>query len=70
MRNIGIVHLLYEVPRHRPVCVQRLRQSYGNVSQTAVYIRTAGVPKRGQNQSSPLEVVYCHAHYRNCTTTI
>ena len=47
MRIIGIVPLLYEVPWHRPVCVQRLWHSYGDVSQTSVYIRTTGVPKYG-----------------------
>ena len=40
---IGIVHLLYEVLRYCPVCVQRLRNQYGNVSQKDVYSRTAGV---------------------------
>ena len=47
MRIIGILHLLYDVPWQRPVCVQTLLHFYGNVSQTAVYIRTAGVPKCG-----------------------
>ena len=45
VRNNGIVHLLYEVPRDFTICVQRLcSHPYGKVSQQAAQIRTAVVP--------------------------
>ena len=44
---IGIIPLMDKVPRHCPVCVQRLWHSYDDVSKTAVYIRREGVPKCG-----------------------
>ena len=71
MHVLGILHLLHEVPRDLPVCVQRLcGHPYGNVSQQAVQIPTAVAPKCRLRQCSPLGVVYCHAHYRNCTPTV
>ena len=71
MRIIEIVNLLYEVPRDLPVCVKRLcMHPYGNKSQQAVQIPTVVVPKCRLRQSSPIGVLYCHAHYSNCTTTI
>ena len=66
----GIVLLLYEVARHLPVCVQRLRRWYSEISQTAIYIRTVGVPNFRFFQRSPLRVVYCHAHYLTCTPSV
>ena len=68
---IGIVHLLYEDPRDLPICVQRRGGNpYGNVSQQAVQIPTAVVPKYLLRQCCPLGVVYCHVRYRNCTPTV
>ena len=71
MRVIDIMLLLYEVLRDLPICVQRLcGHPYGKVSQQAVQIPTAVVPKCRLRQSSPLGLVYCHAHYLNCTATV
>ena len=71
MRIFGILHLLYEVPRDLPICVQRLcGHPYNNVSQQAVRIPTAVVLKCRLHQSPPFGLVYYHAHYRNCTPTV
>ena len=71
MHIIGIVHLLYEAPQDLPICVQRLRgHLHENVSLQSVQIPTAVVPKFRLCQSSPLRVVYCYAHFRNCTPTV
>ena len=71
MRIIGIMHLLYEVLRDLPICEQRLcGHPYSKVSQQAVQIPTAVVPKCRLRQSSPLRLVYWHAHYLNCTATV
>ena len=43
---------------------------YGDVTQKAVYIRTAGVPKYGLRQSTPLSLVYCHARFWHRTHTV
>ena len=47
-----------------------MRHPYGNLSQQAVQNPTAVVPKCRLHQSSPLEVVYYHVHYQNCTPTV
>ena len=48
IRVFAIGHLLYEVPRDLPLCVQSLRgHPYGNISQPAVQIPTACVPQSG-----------------------
>ena len=71
MRILRIVQLLYEALRNLPISIQRLcRHPYSNVSQQAVQITTAVVPKCRLRQSSPIGVVYCHAQYRNCTPTV
>ena len=71
IRIIGIVHLPYEMPQHLPICVQRLhKHPYGNVSQQAVQNPSAVIPKCLLHQSSPLLVMYCHAHFRNCAPTV
>ena len=52
MHIIRIVHLLYEATRDVPICVQRLwAHLYGNVSQQAVQIPIAVVPKCSLCQS-------------------
>ena len=71
MHVVDMVRLLYEAPRDLTICVQRLcGHPYANVSQQAVQILTAVVPKCRLRQSSPLGVVYCHAHFCNCTLTV
>ena len=71
MRVFGIVHSLYKVPRDLPICVQSLcGHPYGNVSQEAVQLHTAGVPKCCLRQSAPLRVVYCYARFRNHTPAL
>ena len=71
MHVLGILHLLYETPRDLTICVHRLcGHLYGNVSQQAVQIPTAVVPKYRLRHSSPIGVVYCHAHYCNRTPTV
>ena len=71
MHVFGILHLLYEAPRDLPICVQGLhRHPYGNAGQQPVQINTVVVPKCCLLQSCPFEVVYCYAHYLNCTPTV
>ena len=71
MLVFGILQQLYEAPQDLPICVQSLcGHPYGNVSQQSVHIPTVVVPKCRLYQTSPLMVVYCHAHYQNCTPTV
>ena len=60
MRIIGILHLLHEMLRDLPICVQRMHgHPYGNASQKAVQNPIAVVPKCCLHQRCPLGVVYC-----------
>ena len=69
MLIIGIVHQQYEVPRHHPICVQRLWHSYGDISHSIIH-PYSGCTKLPFSPSSPLGVVHYHAHYLTCTPTV
>ena len=65
MRIIGIIHLLYQVPRDLIVFVRSMWHPYSDLRQGAAQIRTASVRKFRLHNTAPFGMLYYHTHFQN-----